>query len=112
MTAAFDADGFAVLPQLLSGPELVDIEAAMTRHDGVGSRELLAEPWCAELARRLHADARLAGAIPRPVRAAALAVRPRVGARARALARHPSPCAPIRARRRRSSDCRDRKSVV
>ena len=65
MTAAFDVDGFAVLPPLSSGPELADIEAAMTRHDGVGSRELLAEPWCAELARRLHADARLAGAIPR-----------------------------------------------
>ncbi len=65
MTTTFAVDGFALLPPLLSEAELADIEAAMTRHAGVGSRELLAEPWCADLACRLQADARLGGAIPR-----------------------------------------------
>ena len=65
MTARFDEDGFPVLPALLDDAELGPIEAAMSRRTGPGARELLDAPWCAALARRLRADARLAGAIPR-----------------------------------------------
>src|SRR6202012_4521228 len=65
MTDSFDEDGFAVLPAMVEDAGLAGIEAAMARHSGVGARDLLDEPWCADLARRLLADARLAGAIPR-----------------------------------------------
>ena len=64
MTQSFDADGFALLPALVTEAELASIEAAMTQHDGVGSRDLLDQPWCAGLARRLIGDALVAGAIP------------------------------------------------
>jgi hypothetical protein len=65
MTRSFDDDGFAVLPALLSDAELAALDAAMTGTDGVGSRDLLAESWCAALARRLLDDERLADALPR-----------------------------------------------
>ena len=65
MTMAFEDDGFALLPSLLAESELAEIDAALATERGVGSRELLARSWCATLARRLAADARLADAIPR-----------------------------------------------
>ena len=65
MTGSFDEDGYAVVPTLLSEAELSCVEEAMGTRPEVGSRDLLAEPWCAELAVRLLADARVAGALPR-----------------------------------------------
>ena len=64
MTMSFDEDGFAVLPALLTDAELAGIGAAMTRHRGVGARDLLEESWCVDLALRLLADTCLASAIP------------------------------------------------
>ena len=65
MTSAFDDDGFAVMPDLLSDAELARIDAALADRPRVGARDLLAEPWCLELALRLQADARLGDALPR-----------------------------------------------
>ena len=65
MTTSFDDDGFALLPALVPDAELASIEAAAAGHAGVGARDLLEQPWCADLARRLLADARVAAAIPR-----------------------------------------------
>jgi hypothetical protein len=64
-TGSFDDDGFAVLPRLVDDDALDDIASAMASRPATGARELLSEPWCAALARRLQADARLADAIPR-----------------------------------------------
>ena len=65
MTSAFDEDGFAVMPELLSDTELARIDLALAGRSQVGARDLLAEPWCLELALRLQADARLGDALPR-----------------------------------------------
>ena len=65
MTSAFDNDGFAVMPELLSDAELAHIDTALAGRSQVGARDLLAEPWCFELALRLQADARLGDALPR-----------------------------------------------
>ena len=64
LAARFAQDGFAVLPALLSARESDDAAEALARRGAGGARQLLDEPWCAELARRLLSDARLAGAIP------------------------------------------------
>ena len=64
MTGSFDADGFAVLPALLSDAELARIAVAMARRSEVGARDLLDEPWCAALAGRIQDDACLADALP------------------------------------------------
>jgi len=65
MMAAFDADGFVVLPQLLSPTELERVAAAMSDRADVGARDLLAAGWCADLSRRVQADARVQDALPR-----------------------------------------------
>ena len=65
MRASFDADGFAVLPQLLSTAELERVAAAIADRVDVGARDLLEAAWCADLARRVHADGRLRDALPR-----------------------------------------------
>jgi hypothetical protein len=65
MIASFDDDGFAVLPPLLSDAELARVDVAMARRSEIGSRDLLAEPWCAALAGRIQDDDRLADALPR-----------------------------------------------
>ena len=61
----FEQDGFAALPALLSDRECGAVGDALARRGAGGARQLLDEPWCAELARRLLSDARLADAIPR-----------------------------------------------
>lgn len=61
---SLETDGFALLPVLLEPAGIDRIVVAMARRPAAGARELLAEPWCAELARRLQLDVRLAGAIP------------------------------------------------
>ena len=65
MTSAFDDDGFLVLTALLSDTELARIDLALAGRSQVGARDLLADPWCFELALRLQADARLGDALPR-----------------------------------------------
>ncbi len=64
MTGRFEADGFALLPNLLPDDELARLDAALAPHAGAGSRELLREDWCAALAGRVRADPRVAAAIP------------------------------------------------
>ena len=61
----FHEDGFAVLPALLRDDELAVVAASLEARAEGGARELLHAPWCAALARRLQADPRLAGTIPR-----------------------------------------------
>ena len=65
MTSAFDDDGFSVVTALLPDTELARIDSALAGRSRVGARDLLAEPWCIELALRLQADARLGDALPR-----------------------------------------------
>lgn len=65
MTSAFDDDGFSVVTALLPDAELARIDSALAGRSRVGARDLLAEPWCIELALRLQADARLGDALPR-----------------------------------------------
>jgi ectoine hydroxylase-related dioxygenase (phytanoyl-CoA dioxygenase family) len=64
MRASFDIDGFAIVADVLRGAELQRIDAALAGRRAKGARELLVEPWCATLAARLRADARVARAIP------------------------------------------------
>jgi hypothetical protein len=64
MTRAFADDGFEVLPDLVAEDELQRIDGALAGRSRVGERELLDEPWCADLARRLQADPRLVDALP------------------------------------------------
>ena len=64
MTARFEEDGFAILPTLLSDAELAHVDAALASRAAAGSRELLREDWCAGLARRVQADARVAATLP------------------------------------------------
>lgn len=64
VAATLESDGFALLPTVLHATEVERIDAAMAARAAVGARELLSEPWCATLARRLQADGRVAGAIP------------------------------------------------
>ena len=56
-SASFHARGYALVPGLLSSGECESI-AQLHAEDGnsVGSRKLLQHPWCAALARRLHAQ--------------------------------------------------------
>ena len=65
MTQAFEEAGFAIVPSLLSDAELAAIDAALSTREGVGDRDLLRQPWCAALARRVQADARVTPALPR-----------------------------------------------
>lgn len=65
MTSAFDDDGFSVVTALLSHTELARVDSALAGRSRIGARDLLAEPWCFELALRLQADARLRDALPR-----------------------------------------------
>ena len=61
----FDDAGFEVLAALLGEEDLAGIAARLARRSGVGERNLLDEAWCADLARRLRADPRVAHALPR-----------------------------------------------
>jgi hypothetical protein len=60
----FDDAGFEVIPDLLGAEEVRAIAAALAGRRGVGERDLLGQAWCADLARRLRADARVAHALP------------------------------------------------
>ena len=65
MTGSFDADGYAVLPALVSEALLDIAGAALSGRAAVGARDLLHQAWCADLAGHLQADARLGHALPR-----------------------------------------------
>lgn len=57
--------GFELIADLLGPRELAAVAGRLAQRSGVGERQLLDEPWCAALARRLRAHARVAHAIPR-----------------------------------------------
>lgn len=61
----FEADGYALVPGILSGAECAAIAASVHAADAPSgaSRSLLAQPWCASLAARLRAHPALAGHI-------------------------------------------------
>jgi hypothetical protein len=64
---AFHADGFALAPHLLEADEcraIADRIAPASAISG-GTRSLLSEPWCADLAARLRAHPNLASLLPR-----------------------------------------------
>lgn len=63
--AAFEADGFALIPALLTGDDLRTVDDALAVRADIGARDLLAEPWCIDLAWRLQGHSHLAGALPR-----------------------------------------------
>jgi hypothetical protein len=60
----FDDAGFELLPALLDADEPARIAAMLEGRLGVGERDLLDQAWCADLARRLRVDARVAHALP------------------------------------------------
>jgi hypothetical protein len=66
-TARFDADGFAVVPQVLSDDECAAAASQVCLADpgAGGTRCLLEQPWCTALAVRLRAHPALAGYIGR-----------------------------------------------
>lgn len=62
----FDADGFAVIPQVLSIQEC-DTIASLTgglADDGAGTRCLLPQAWCSALSRRLRRHPAVAALVP------------------------------------------------
>jgi len=64
MTGRFEEDGFALWPAIVDARELDAVGQALAARRADGMRELLSERWCADLARRLQSDERLAGVIP------------------------------------------------
>lgn len=66
-----DADGFALVPKLLSEAECDRVAQALSSAElqGVGSRRLLEEDWCADLAQRLLIHPEIRGALPVNARA-------------------------------------------
>ena len=66
MPVGFDEAGFAVLPAVLSEKECEDLIARLEeeRSVGAGTRNLLAAPWCRELARSLRRLPALAAYLP------------------------------------------------
>lgn len=62
----FDADGFAVIPQVLSVQECDDIAALASSlaDDTAGTRCLLPQAWCGALARRLREHPSVAAIVP------------------------------------------------
>jgi len=62
---SFASEGFALVPQVLSESECAAIaDRVQLRGDAAGTRGLLAEAWCAALARRLASHPILAQLIP------------------------------------------------
>lgn len=62
---SFAAEGFVLVPEVLSGPECAAIAGRIHLRDGAaGTRSLLAEAWCGPLARRLASHPILARIIP------------------------------------------------
>lgn len=62
----FEADGYALVPEILSEEECADITERIvpSATSSGGSRALLREDWCASLAARLRIDSRLADLAP------------------------------------------------
>ncbi|MDL5031783.1 phytanoyl-CoA dioxygenase family protein [Pelomonas sp. APW6] len=66
-----DADGFALVPKLLSETECNGVAQALSSADsrGVGSRRLLEEDWCADLAHKVMIHPEIRGSLPANARA-------------------------------------------
>jgi hypothetical protein len=61
---AFRRLGFAIVPGLLDAVQCAQLAGQLPSIHGPGTRTLLANAWCARLARRLLADDALAGILP------------------------------------------------
>ena len=61
---ALQRNGYAVVDAVLSADECNAVIAQIASGDGPGSRDMLAMPWCAQLARQLHASQALAALLP------------------------------------------------
>lgn len=63
---AFDRDGFVIVKRVLDACDCDAIGARLTlpQRLSAGTRALMAQPWCAELAIRLRTDPRLSELIP------------------------------------------------
>jgi ectoine hydroxylase-related dioxygenase (phytanoyl-CoA dioxygenase family) len=66
MTAAADfaRHGFAVIPGVADAGRCAQYAAQISAHDTAGSRTLLSQPWCAELAGSLVSAPALQGLLP------------------------------------------------
>jgi ectoine hydroxylase-related dioxygenase (phytanoyl-CoA dioxygenase family) len=66
MTAAADfaRHGFAVIPGVADAGRCAQYAAQISAHDTAGSRTLLSQPWCAELAGSLASAPALQGLLP------------------------------------------------
>ena len=60
----FARDGYALVPEVLTDAECAAIAAQIVTTRGPGSRNLLAQAWCGQLAQRLRARPALAALIP------------------------------------------------
>lgn len=60
----FQRHGFVSLPGLLDEVQCAQLIGKLPTISGAGARALLAQPWCASLARRLLASNGLAGIVP------------------------------------------------
>ena len=60
MMADLSANGYLLVPALLDLDACARVGRLVGPQQGAGSRSLLAHPWCAQLARRLYQDVRLA----------------------------------------------------
>jgi len=61
---SFQLHGFEIVPGLLDAAQCTELVGQLPAINGAGSRTLLAQPWCAELARRLLAHDALAEMLP------------------------------------------------
>jgi hypothetical protein len=57
------ADGYAVIPDLIE-PHVVRDVCEFIRAEGIGTRRLIDEPWCADLARQIGGDERVRLLLP------------------------------------------------
>ena len=60
----FARDGYALVPDVLTDAECAAMAAQIKITSGPGSRNMLAQAWCGQLAQRLRASPALAALIP------------------------------------------------
>jgi len=62
--SAFDQAGFAVIADVLTATECARIARLLPPSDGPGSRHLLEQPWCAEVAGAIRRHPQVAALVP------------------------------------------------
>ncbi|MCL6713346.1 phytanoyl-CoA dioxygenase family protein [Pseudomonas sp. R2.Fl] len=60
----FDQAGFAIIADVLAAEECARVARLVPTSDGPGSRHLLEQPWCAEIARAIRRHPQVAALIP------------------------------------------------